>query len=226
MYPSPHSRGLFSVFPPRLTICTRPLAAALLVGSLAGARPVPAADGPRRSAAELMDVVMWNREPIGGPFRLTDHRGRVRTDADFRGKLMLVYFGFTFCPDICPTDLRQISLVMQALGPAGEAVAPLFITLDPQRDTQKLLADYVPAFDARLTGLTGDAKAIAQAARAYKVYYAKVATRGWSRYTIDHSSFVYLMGRNGKYLGYFPPSTSAARMLEALRPHLTAAPAR
>ena len=137
---------------------------------------------------------------------------------------MLVYFGFTLCPDICPTDLQQISLVMQELGPAGEAVAPLFITLDPERDTQQLLAEYVPAFHARLTGLTGDAKSIARAARAYKVYYAKVATRGRSRYTIDHSSFVYLMGRDGKYLGYFPPGTSAARMLEVLRPHLAAAP--
>lgn len=209
-----------------MTPTIRQLVVGLMIGCLPGASGTAAARPPERSAAELMDAVMWNRESIGGPFRLTDHRGRVRTDADFRGKLMLVYFGFTFCPDICPTDLRQISLVMQALGPAGEAVAPLFITLDPERDTQKLLADYVPAFDARLTGLTGDAKAIAQVARAYKVYYAKVATRGWSRYTIDHSSFVYLMGRDGKYLGYFPPSTSAARMLEALRPHLAAASAR
>ena len=169
---------------------------------------------------------MWNREPVGGPFRLIDHRGKLRTDADFRGQLMLVYFGFTFCADICPTDLQQIGLVMQALGPAGEAVAPLFITLDPERDTQKLLAEYVPAFHARLIGLTGDAKAIAQAARAYKVYYAKVATSGWSRYTVDHSSFVYVMGRDGKYLGYFPPGTSAQRMLEVLRPHLAAATVR
>ena len=173
-----------------------------------------------RSAAELMDVVMWNREPIGGPFRLTDHHGKTRRDSDFRGKLMLVYFGFTFCPDICPTDLQQISLVMDKLGEAAKSVAPLFITLDPERDTQKLLAQYVPAFNPHITGLTGDAKAIRAAADAYKVYYAKVPTPGASRYTIDHSSFIYLIGQDGKYLGYFPPSTPAERMLAVLRRHL------
>jgi len=128
------------------------------------------------------------------------------------------------------TDAHSTSAASTSSGgsasPAGEAVAPLFITLDPERDTQKLLAEYVPAFHARLTGLTGDAKSIAEAARAYKVYYAKVATKGWSRYTVDHSSFVYLMGRDGRYLGYFPPGTSAQRMLEVLRPHLERPPAR
>ena len=165
---------------------------------------------------------MWNREPIGGPFRLTDHTGKVRKDTDFRGKLMLVYFGFTFCPDICPTDLQQISLAMQKLGTASAGVSPLFITLDPERDTQKLLAGYVPAFHPRLTGLTGTASAIRQAANAYKVYYVKVPNSAASRYTIDHSSFIYLMGRDGEYLGYFPPSTSAERMLAVLRAHLAA----
>ena len=163
---------------------------------------------------------MWNREPIGGSFRLIDHRGKVRRDTDFRGKLMLVYFGFTFCPDICPTDLQQISLVVKELGAQADQIAALFITLDPERDTQALLAQYVPAFDPRITGLTGDPAAINAVAQAYKVYYAKVPNRGASRYTIDHSSFIYLMGRDGQYLGYFPPSTSAARMLAVLRPHL------
>jgi protein SCO1/2 len=198
----------------------------MALGALLGTPLSGAADRSERSAAELMDVVMWNREPVGGPFRLTDHAGRVRRDMDFRGKLMLVYFGFTFCPDICPTDLQQIGLALKKLGPAAAEVAPLFITLDPQRDTVKLLAHYVPAFHPQIIGLTGDIKAVHQAAKAYKVYHARVANDGASRYTIDHSSFIYLMGRDGKYLGFIPPGTSAERIAEALRPHLTAAQAR
>ena len=111
--------------------------------------PAPARAEPQRSAAELMDAVMWNREPIGGPFALVDHDGRPRTDADFRGKLLLVYFGFTYCPDVCPTDLQAIGLALDRLGAAGDSVQPLFITLDPERDTPQHLADYVPLFHPR-----------------------------------------------------------------------------
>src|SRR6185503_16751728 len=101
--------------------------------SLAGAPP-------DRSAAELMDIVMWSREPIGGPFALVDHTGRPRTDADFRGKLILVYFGFTYCPDVCPTDLQYVGLALDKLGPAADGVHPLVITVDPERDTAQHLA--------------------------------------------------------------------------------------
>ena len=107
---------------------------------------------------------MWNREPVGGPFALIDHTGEPRTDADFRGKLLLVYFGFTFCPDICPTDLQAIGLAVDQLGAAGESVQPLFITVDPERDTPEHLADYVSLFHPRLIGLTGSREAIRQAA--------------------------------------------------------------
>ena len=186
-------------------------------------QPATAADKSARSAADLMDAVMWHREPIGGPFRLTDHTGRARRDSDFRGKLMLVYFGFTFCPDICPTDLQQIALALRKLGLAANEVAPLFITLDPERDTPRLLAQYVAAFHPQIVGLTGEIKAVHSAAEAWKVYHAKVANNGASRYTIDHSSFIYLMGRDGKYLGFIPPSTSADRIAEALRQHLAGA---
>jgi cytochrome oxidase Cu insertion factor (SCO1/SenC/PrrC family) len=119
---------------------------------------------PERSAAELMDVLMWNREPVGGPFALVDHTGRQRTEADFRGKLLLLYFGFTYCPDVCPTDLQSIGLAIDQLGKAGEEVQPLFVTLDPDRDTPQHLANYVPLFHPRLVGLTGDASSIRQAA--------------------------------------------------------------
>src|SRR5262245_51627757 len=159
------------------------------------------AQAPERSAAELMDAVMWNREPIGGPFTLTDQHGRRRTDADFRGRLMLVYFGFTYCPDICPTDLQAMSLAIDRLGAAGEAVQPLFITVDPERDTPEHLADYVTMFHPRLIALTGDAAAIREAARAFRVYYAKAPTADGGDYTVDHSGFIYLLDGAGKYVG-------------------------
>jgi cytochrome oxidase Cu insertion factor (SCO1/SenC/PrrC family) len=188
----------------------------ILVGA-AGWLWWPTPKQPERTAAELMDIVMWEREPIGGPFALTDQNGVRRTDADFRGKLMLVYFGFTYCPDICPTDLQAIGLAIDQLGTGGDQVQPVFVTLDPERDTPQLLADYVPMFHPRLIGLSGGASAIREAARAYRVYYAKVPRTDGSDYTVDHSAFIYLLDREGRYLGYFPPGTSPERMVEAIR---------
>jgi protein SCO1/2 len=200
------------------------LAAAALLSAavplVCGWPPIRAEPARERSAAELMDTLMWNREPIGGPFELVDHTGTTRTDAEFRGKLLLIYFGFTYCPDICPTDLQAMSLAVDQLGSAGDAVQPLFITLDPERDTREHLADYVPMFHPRLLGLTGTPAAIREVASAYKVYHAKVQTGGRSDYTIDHSGFIYLVGRNGKYLGFFPPGTSAERLMHVVRPHV------
>jgi cytochrome oxidase Cu insertion factor (SCO1/SenC/PrrC family) len=174
-----------------------------------------------RSAAETMDILMWNREPVGGPFVLTDHAGKPRTDRDFRGMLMLVYFGFTYCPDVCPTDLMAIGQALERLGPDADAVQPVFITLDPERDTAEHLAEYVPLFHPRLLGLTGSLDAIGTAADAYKVYFAKVTTgKNADDYTVDHTAYIYLMDRDGKYLGFFPPGTSAERMVEIIRPRL------
>ena len=170
-----------------------------------------------RSAAELMDVLMWNREPVGGPFRLTDHTGHERTDKDFRGSLLLVYFGYSYCPDICPTDLQSIGLAVDALGAAGEAVQPLFISVDTERDTPEHLSDYVAAFHPRLIGLTGNPDAIRDVARAYKVYYAKVPSPDGRDYAMDHTAFIYLMDRDGSYVGFFPPGTSPDRLTEILR---------
>lgn len=172
------------------------------------------------SAAALMDAVMWNKEQIGGPFTLIDQDGRPRTDADFRGKLLLVYFGYTYCTDICPTDLQAISTTIDKLGPAGESVQPLFITVDPEHDTPEAIKLYVALFHPRLVGLTGSAKQIKTVARAYKVYFAKNERSKKSDPVIDHSGFVFLVGRDGKYLGFFPPGTSADRMIESLRPQL------
>ena len=190
---------------------------ALALLGLLGASGQPLAQKSDRSAAELMDVVMWSREPIGGPFALIDQNGARRTDADFRGKFMLVYFGFTYCPDVCPTDLQQMGLAVDRLGPAGDDVQPIFITVDPERDTPEHLKDYVAMFHSRFIGLTGDAAAIHEAARAYRAYYAKVELAK-SDYTVDHSAFIYLMGRKGEYIGFFPPGTSAELLVGTLRP--------
>jgi cytochrome oxidase Cu insertion factor (SCO1/SenC/PrrC family) len=190
---------------------------ALALLGVLGAAGQPLAQRSDRSAAELMDAVMWNREPIGGPFALIDQDGRRRTEADYRGKVLLVYFGFSYCPDVCPTDLQEIGLAVDRLGPAGDAVQPIFITLDPARDTSEHLKEYVAMFHARFVGLTGDAPAIDAAARAYRVYYARVELEK-SDYTVDHSAFIYLMGRHGEYLGFFPPGTSADILAGTLKP--------
>jgi cytochrome oxidase Cu insertion factor (SCO1/SenC/PrrC family) len=183
--------------------------------------PAYAADAPARSAAEVMDILMWNREPVGGPFELTDHTGRIRTERDFRGQLMLIYFGFTWCPDICPADLQAIGLALDKLGNDAARVQPLFVTVDPERDTAEHLAEYVKLFHPRLIGLTGSLEAIRRAAEAYKVYFAKVPVgKEANDYTVDHTAFIYLMDRDGNYLGFFPPGTSADRMVEIIRPRL------
>jgi cytochrome oxidase Cu insertion factor (SCO1/SenC/PrrC family) len=188
------------------------LAAFLLV---AAGRSSRAQSPDERLAARLVDDLMWNRGPIGGPFALIDHTGKPRTDEDFRGKLLLIYFGYSNCPDVCPADLMQIGLAMNGLGPAGEAVQPLFITLDPDRDTAARLADYVPLFHPRLIGLTGSVEEIRRVALAFKVYYGKYPTDS-PDYVVDHSSFVYLIDGAGKYIGFFPPGTMADRMIEMI----------
>jgi cytochrome oxidase Cu insertion factor (SCO1/SenC/PrrC family) len=198
--------------------CFLGLAAGLL---LAGAGWSSRAESPEEaSATRLMDDLMWNRGPIGGPFALIDHTGKLRTDEDFRGKLLLIYFGYSYCPDVCPTDLQQIGLAVDGLGVRAEAVQPLFITLDPDRDTALHLADYVPSFHPRLIGLTGSAEQIRHVALAYKVYYAKYPPDS-SDYVIDHSAFIYLVDKTGKYIGFFPPGTTADRMIEIITLNLS-----
>jgi protein SCO1/2 len=149
---------------------------------------------------------------IGGPFTLTDQHGKTRSDAEFRGKLMLIYFGYTYCPDVCPTELQTMAAALDRLGAEAEAVQPIFITVDPERDTPEQLAGYVENFHPRLLGLTGTPEQIAAAARAYRVYFAKAKQGEGEPYLMDHSSIVYLMGSDGHYLGHFGPETSAEEM--------------
>jgi protein SCO1/2 len=173
----------------------------------------------QRSASELMDAVMWNKEPIGGAFALVDHNGVPRTDADFRGKVLLIYFGFTYCSDICPVDLQSIAGALDKLGPAANAVQPLFITVDPEKDTPQQLKNYVGLIHPRLIGLTGSPKQLREVAKAFRVYYAKTEpTRKDSG--IDHFGLVFLLDEAGRYIGFLPPGTGADRMVEIIRPHL------
>jgi protein SCO1/2 len=193
------------------------LCALLFAGWLIGAGVATAEDQP--SAAQMMDDLMYGRGPIGGPFTLTDHTGRSRSDSEFRGRLMIVYFGYTFCPDVCPTDLQAITIALNALGPLAKEVQPIFITVDPERDT-RVLAEYVSAFHRSLIGLTGSPAEIRKVANSYKAFYAKVSDERTGGYSIDHSGVIYLMGRNGEYLGFMPPQTSPERLTEILRTHL------
>jgi protein SCO1/2 len=135
---------------------------------------------------------------FGRDFALTDHHGKPRTLEDFRGKVVTVFFGFTQCPDVCPTTLAEMAEVMKGLGARSSEVQVLFVTVDPERDTPQLLASYVTAFDARFLGLYGDADATAKVAKEFKVFYQKVPGRTPTSYTIDHTAGTYVFDRKGQ----------------------------
>jgi protein SCO1/2 len=157
---------------------------------------------------------------IGGPFELTDQDGRRVSDGQFRGKLMLVYFGYAFCPDVCPTTLLDISRAMELLGPAAEHVQPLFVTVDPERDTPDALKAFLANFDPRIRGLTGTPAEIQAAAKAYRVYYARAKGSSERDYLMDHLSIVYLMDRRGKYLTHFTMKDHGEEMAAAIKKFL------
>lgn len=152
---------------------------------------------------------------VGGPFTLTDHTGKRVTDKDFRGRYMLVYFGYTWCPDVCPTELQVISAALESMGTAAERIQPIFITVDPERDTVAQMAEYVGSFHERLIGLTGSPEEIAAIAKAYRVYYAK-ADSSDENYAVDHSSLIYLMGPDGKFVTHFPYGTDPKKLAKGL----------
>ena len=157
---------------------------------------------------------------VGGPFQLTDHTGKAVTEATFRGRFMLIYFGYTFCPDVCPTELQTMSSAIALLGPDAEKIVPIFITVDPERDSVTAVDEYVTLFDKRLVGLTGSAEQISAVARAYRVYYAKATPKDSSLYLMDHSSFLYLMGPDGSFRSLLRQGMSADELAKALRSRL------
>lgn len=158
---------------------------------------------------------------VGGPFSLVDQDGRPVTERDFAGATHLVFFGFTHCPDICPTTLQQISDVLAALGPKGKDMRAAFITVDPERDTPESLKTYLSSFDPRITGLTGTPAQVVAATKAYRAYARKVETPGdKGDYTMEHTALVYVMDPNNRFLGALdlsrPAETSAAELAKRL----------
>lgn len=163
---------------------------------------------------------------LGGPFSLVDEKGGPVTERDFAGTWMLVYFGYTFCPDVCPTELGVMAAAMDALGPAADRVVPLFITVDPQRDTPEQIGPYVGAFHPRMRGLTGTPEQIAEVARRYRVYYARAPRPEMTEYLMDHSSFIYLVGPDGRVRSLFRPGTTPEALAAAVAAQMRAAPSR
>jgi protein SCO1/2 len=191
------------------------LAIALVLGALAGAGAayvtlsVPAT-GPGQSDGQ-------GRVAIGGPFTLTDATGARRTEKDYLGKPLLVMFGFTNCPDICPSGLQTLTVALDKLGDKAEGVTPVFITVDPERDTPQALAAYIKSFHPRIQALTGSVEEVQAAVKAYRVYAKKVPdANDPTRYSVDHSSFYYLMDAQGQYVKHFPHSTSADVLAEGM----------
>jgi len=152
---------------------------------------------------------------VGGPFTLVDQQGRTVADDAFRGRWMLVFFGFTHCPDVCPTALSDMSATLTELGAAADKVQPIFITVDPERDTVEAMSQYVANFDPRIVALTGTPEQIAQAAKAYRVYYKKVPQG--DDYTMDHTGILYLMDPQGRFMTHFTPNTPPADMAARIR---------
>jgi protein SCO1/2 len=169
---------------------------------------------------------------VGGPFALTDQFGVRRTDADFRGKFMLVFFGYTFCPDVCPTTLAIEAEALDKLGAPANRIAPIFITVDPKRDTQEKLKAYLASFDARpagarpnFVGMTGSDSEIAETAKAYRVYYQAHLdgrTENGADYSIDHTGNIYLMSPEGKFVAYYSQGILADEMAADLMRRLSA----
>jgi len=167
-------------------------------------------DTPRGAAGTLL------ASAIGGPFRLVDQHGNTVTDADLKGRWSLIYFGYTHCPDACPTALNDIAIALDELGAKREAVRPVFITVDPERDTPEILKDYVASFDAPILALTGSPEEIARAAKAYRVYYAKHAEPGGD-YSMDHSSVIYVMDPEGRFTASFTHQKAPEEIAERLK---------
>ncbi|MEM6491448.1 MAG: SCO family protein [Pseudomonadota bacterium] len=152
---------------------------------------------------------------VGGPFALTAQDGRIVTDEDLRGRPFAIFFGFTHCPDICPTTLFEMSVAMERLGPDADAMNFVFVTVDPDRDTPERLATYLAHFDERMIGLAGDAEETADIARQYRVIYEKVPTSG--DYTMNHTATIFLMDAEGEYAGAISYGESAELQIKKLR---------
>lgn len=189
------------------------LGAAFAVGLIACVGLVLVTTGYFNNAPALQQAA------VGGPFKLVDENGRPFTDETVKGKPFLVFFGFTHCPDVCPTALFEVSEIMRGLGSDANKLSALFISIDPERDTPAVLKDYLSSFDPGIRGLTGDPDAVAAVAKAYRVYYKKVPLDGGD-YTMDHTALVYLMDKQGRFIAPFNIKRPAETAVADLRKHL------
>ena len=161
-------------------------------------------------------TVISGQIAVGGPFALIDQNGDKRTSKDFHGKYQLIYFGYTFCPDVCPTTLSAMALALDKLGPLADKVQPVFITVDPERDTAKIVGEYVKDFDPRFVGLVGSPQEIGTAAEQFHVYY-RVRQLGNNEYVVDHSSFIYLIDPNGAFVRLLTGDLPGHQLADELR---------
>ena len=164
-------------------------------------------------------VVTTGQADVGGPFQLTDQSGKRVSDKDFRGRYMLIYFGYSFCPDVCPTTLAVMAQALEKVGDRSRRVAPILITIDPERDTPKVLEDYVKAFGPTFVGLTGNAAEIKEVEKKYRVYAVKKPLEG-GNYGMDHSSVIYLMGPDGKLVSFYDEAISPDDLAKELKQRL------
>lgn len=187
---------------------------AFIVGCVSALALIP---GARERFLPQVGDVSVGKALVGGPFSLIDQNGQRVTEKTYRGRYMLVMFGFTFCPDICPSGLQVIAAALEKLGPKADKIVPIMITLDPARDQPEQLKQYVASFHPRMVGLTGSTEEIDAAVRAYRVYYKKVTDeKSGGGYTIDHSALIYLMGPDGSYLAHFTHSSGVDAMVQRL----------
>jgi len=198
---------------PRLLLVAALLAAFIILGS-AAFLVVELHDNGKGVAGSVLGSA------IGGSFTLVDQNGKTVTNTALEGKWLLVYFGYTHCPDACPTTLNNIALALHDLGGQRDEVRPVFITIDPERDTPQVMKDYVTAFDAPILALTGTAAEVAQAAKNYRVYYAKHPEAGGD-YSMDHSSVIYVMDPKGRFTASFTGEDPPAQIAERLKKLLT-----
>jgi len=158
---------------------------------------------------------------VGGPFSMIDQTGKPVTEKDFSGRYSLVFFGYTHCPDVCPATLQVTSDALEKLGAQADRIQPVFVSVDPERDTPEVLKDYLENFDPRLIGLTGTVDQVRAMIKTYRVYVARVPdTEAEGEYTMDHSAFMYLMSPDGNYLTHFSYGITGADLAVKLRPIL------
>jgi protein SCO1/2 len=197
---------------------------ALAVGAGAGYLQIQTAKKPQNNAeSKPMEIAGAD---IGGPYMLVDQTGKTVTEKNYAGQYKLIYFGFTYCPAICPTELQKISSVIKKLEKDNAALAakiqPLFITVDPERDTPAVMREYVKLFHPRMAGLSGSLAQIADAKKKYRIYSAQVKSESATDYTVDHSSFIYLMGPNDQLLGIYRSQDNADMIFTDLLKHIKA----